>query len=169
MKRGKNLVTQMSDLRDMFADESLRMSIIRRQVRMEVDVPTIRVSTRQSNRVVWFAGAQFELPYSPIPLCTRELYSRIFVTGVRVGSPADTYRLRLHHFVTQVQGVSTVNFDDFTKEIKKLPDGQFCRFTLVDLQGSSETVSLMTNRRDFKALDARQKEGSSYGWHLQAL
>lgn len=63
----------------------------------------------------------------------------------------------------------TVNFDDFTEEIKKLPDGQFCRLTLVDLRGSSKTVSMMTNGRDFDAFDARQKEGSPDGWHFQAL
>ena len=168
VKRGMNPVTQMSDLCDMFAHATLRMSVIRRQVEVDIDVPTITISSRQSDRVVWFAGAQFEPPYSPVPLCTRKLYSQIFVTGVRIGSPADMYRLHLHRFVTQVQGVATVNFDDFTEEIKKLPNDQFCQFTLVNLQGYPETVSLMTNRRDFEAFDARQ-EGSRHGWHFQAL
>lgn len=168
VKQGGNPVTQMSDLSNMFTHESVRMSVIRRQVEIDVDVPTITVSSRQSDRIVWFAGAQFEPPYSPVPFCTRKLYSQIFVTNIRTGSPADEYRVRLCCFVTEVQGVATVNFDDFTEQIKKLPDDQFCQITLVDLQGCPETVSLMTSRRDFKAIDAR-KEGSPHGWRFQEL
>ena len=37
VKQGENLVTQMSDLRDMFTHESLRMSVIRRQAEADVD------------------------------------------------------------------------------------------------------------------------------------
>ena len=130
---------------------------------------TIATSSWQSDRVVWFAGAQFEPPHSPIPLAARKLYSQIFVTSVRVGSPAEMYHVPLYHFVTQVNGVATVDFDSFTEEVRKLPDDQYCQLTLMDLQGSPETLSLITNRRDFEAIDARQKEGSSHGWHLQAL
>ena len=57
MSQGKKPVTHMSDLCDMFTEKSLGILIIRRQVKVDVDVPTIPVSSRQSNRVVWFAGA----------------------------------------------------------------------------------------------------------------
>ncbi len=75
-------MTQMSDLSAMFTHESIRMSVIRRQVEVDVDVPTITVSSRQSDRIVWFAGAQFEPPYSPVPFYTRKLSSQIFVTDI---------------------------------------------------------------------------------------
>lgn len=63
----------MLDLSDMFTNESLMVSVIRCEVEVEVDMPTILISSRQSDRVVWFVGARFEPPYSPVPLCTREL------------------------------------------------------------------------------------------------
>ena len=159
----------MSDLYDMFTEKSLRMSVIRRQVKVDVDVPTIPVSSRQSNRVVWFAGAQFEQPYSPVPLCARGLYSQVFVTQIQEGSPAEMYNLLRHHFVTQVQGVATVDIDSFTIEIKKVPDGQFCQLTLLDLLGCARTVSLRNNQRDFKTSVALQKKGNPSDWHCETL
>lgn len=40
---------------------------------------------------------------------------------------------------------------------------------MVSTQGSPETLSLVTNRRDFEAIDARQTEGSPHGWRFQTL
>lgn len=57
VKRGKNPVTRMSDLCDIFTYESLRISVIRRHVEVNIDIPTIIISSQQSDRVVWFAGA----------------------------------------------------------------------------------------------------------------
>ena len=169
LSQGKKPVTHMSDLCDMFTEKSLWMSVIRCQVKVDVDVPTIPVSSRQSNRVVWFAGAQFEQPYSPVPLCARGLYSQVLVTHIQKGSPADMYNLPSYHFVTQVQGVATVDFDSFTKGIKKVPDGQFCHLTLLDLLGCARTVSLKNVQRDFKTSVASQKKGNRSDWHCETL
>ena len=169
LKQGQSLVTRMSDLHDMFVHQYLKMSVIRRQILVDVDVPTIKTASLQSNRVVWFAGAQFESPYSPIALCTRELYSQIFLTRIHKGSPAHMYDLQQHHFVTEVQGVATVNLDHFIEETNKIRDGQFCQLTLVDLQGSPKTVSLMLDRLHFQTFDAQQDKDSLDGWHFQAL
>ena len=96
------------------------------------------------------------------------------MTEVCTGSPANMYLLEFHHFVTKVQGVETLSFHDFTKAIERLPDGEYCQITLVDLRGSPKTVSLMLNRQDCETLDcnafdAQQREGSPNGWHLQEL
>ena len=80
---GDNEVRQTSDLRDMFTLKSLNMLIIRDQKEMRVNVPTVAISSWQSDRVVWFSGAQLEPPYFPLPLCARKLYSQIFVTRSR--------------------------------------------------------------------------------------
>lgn len=169
MKRGKDYVTEMSDLRDMFTHESLEMSVIRHQIEVDLDVPTIPISRWQSDRVVWFAGAQLEPPYSPVPLCAGKLYSRIFVTHVRTGSPAEMYQLSRHHFVTQVNGVATVEFDDFTEKIKRLPDSQYCQLTLVSLRGVPKSVQLMPNRGDFKNTEACRMEKEPHNWQFQVL
>lgn len=92
IKQGKNVVTKMLDVRDVFSNECLEMLFIRRQVQINLTVSTIPTSCWQSDRVVWFAGAQLESPNSPVSYCTRKLYSRIFVT---------CNKLRAHHFVTQ--------------------------------------------------------------------
>ena len=162
-------MVQMSDLCDMFVHERLGMSVIRRQLEIHVEVPTIPVSTYQSDKVVWFAGAQFEPPHSPVALCTRKLFSQVFVTGVSIGGPADMYCLQLNRFVTEVQGVPTTNFEDFVEEIKRLPDKKFFQMGLIDLHGSLQTVSMMLNLQDFPTCVARQKVGSSGDWHLQEL
>jgi hypothetical protein len=75
VKYGGNLVSKMSDLRDMFTHTTLRLSVIRGQAEVDVDALTVPTSSRQTDRVVWFAGAQFEPPYSPIPLMARKLQS----------------------------------------------------------------------------------------------
>ncbi len=166
---GDNAVTQMSDLCDMFALENLNMSVVRNQTEMRVNVPTVATSSWQSDRVVWFSGAQLEPPYFPLPLCARKLYSQIFVTSWRSGSPADMYDLSVRHFITGVNGVATEDFDSFTNEIRKLAGNSYCQITLVSLQGLTRTVSLMPNLRDFKTIDARRKEKEPYDWEFQEL
>ena len=163
VKQGHTQVTQLSDLCDMFVHQHLRMSVVRRQVEVEIDVPTVTVSSRQSGRVVWFAGAQLEPPYSPVQFCTRELYSQIFVTNVCTGSPAEMYGIQRHHFITKVQGVATPNLNDFTEATDKIPDGQYCQLTLVSPQGSPSTISLRLDRKYFNTVDARW-QGS--GWQF---
>lgn len=72
---GDNAVRQMSNLRDMFTLESLNMSVVRNQIEIRVNVPTVAMSSWQSDRVLWFSGAQLEQPYFPLPLCARKLYN----------------------------------------------------------------------------------------------
>ncbi len=162
---GDNAVTQMSDLRDMFTLENLSMSVIRNRTEIRVNVPTVATS-RRSDRVVWFSGAQLEPPHFPLPLCARQLYSQIFVTSWRSGSPAEMYNLSVHHFITGVNGVATEDLDSFTNEIKKLAGNSYCQINLVSLQGVTRTVSLMPNWRDFKTIDARRKE-KPQTWEFQ--
>ena len=45
-------MTQMSDSSDMFTDESLMVLVMRREVEVEVDMPTTLIPLRQSDRVV---------------------------------------------------------------------------------------------------------------------
>ncbi len=160
-----NAVTQMSDLHDMFTLENLSMSIIRNRTEIRVNVPTVATS-RRSDRVVWFSEAQLEPPHFPLPLCARKLYSQIFVTSWCSGSPAEMYKLSVHHFITGVNGVATKDLDSFTNEIKELAGNSYCQINLVSLQGVTRTVSLMPNWRDFKIIDARRKE-KPQTWEFQ--
>ena len=166
---GDNPVKQMSDLRDMFTLKSLDMLVVRNQIEIRVNVPTVAMSNWQSDRVVWFSGAQLEPPYFPLPLCARKLYSQIFVTSRRSGSPAEMYDLFIHHFITGVNGVFTEDFDNFTNEIKKLPENSYCQITLVSLQGVTRIVPMMPNWRDFKTIDARRKGKEPHNWEFQEL
>ena len=45
-------MTQTSDLSDMFTDEILMVLVMRREVEVEVDMPTVLISIRQSDREV---------------------------------------------------------------------------------------------------------------------
>ena len=45
-------MTQTSDLSDMFTDEILMVLVMRREVEVEVNMPTVLVSIRQSDREV---------------------------------------------------------------------------------------------------------------------
>ena len=42
----------MSDLSDMFTDKCLMVSVIRGEIEVEVDMPAILISSRQSDRVL---------------------------------------------------------------------------------------------------------------------
>lgn len=67
-----NEVRETSDLRDMFTLDSLNMLIFLNQIEMRVNVPTVAISSWQSDRVVWFSGVQLESPYFPLSLCARK-------------------------------------------------------------------------------------------------
>ena len=166
---GDNAVRQMSNLRDMFTLESLNMSVVRNQIEIRVNVPTVAMSSWQSDRVPWFSEAQLKQPYFPLPLCARKLYNQIFVISRRSGSPAEMYDLSVHHFITGVNGVATENFDNFTNKMKKLVKNSYCQITLISLQGFARTVPLMPNGRDLKTVDARRKRKESYNWEFQEL
>ena len=159
----------MSNLRDMFTPESLDMSVVRNQIEIRVNFPTIAMSSWQSDRVLWFSGVQLKQPYFPLSPCARRLYSQIFVTSRRSGSSAEMYDLSVHHFFTGVNGVATENFENFTNEIKKLVENSYCQITLINLQGVARTVPLMPNGRDFKTVDARRKRKKSYNWEFEEL
>jgi len=168
LKLGGDPITQMSDLRAMFTDKSLNLSIVRGTDTIDVEVPTVPISSWRSDRVVWFAGARFEAPYPPVSFCARELNSQIFVTQTEEGSPAALYRLPCYQFVTAVNGKPTKDFDSFISEIKDLPHNRFCQLVLVAMDGIATTVSLMPDQRYFPTKEAR-KGDEPHEWQFQEL
>jgi len=158
----------MSDLRAMFTDETLSLSIIRDKDTINIEVTTVPISSWRSNKVVWFAGARFEAPYPPTSFCARELYSQIFVTQTEEGSPAALYKLPRYEFVTAVNGKPTKDFDSFISEIKDLPHNKFCQLVLVAIDGITTTVSLMPDQRYFPTKEAR-KGDRPHEWQFQEL
>jgi len=168
LKLAEKSLTQMSDLGEMFTSESLNMTVVRNRLQVDINVPTVTTSSWQCNRVVWFLGATFESPYYPVPLCALKLYSQIFLTDRRCGSPADMYGLPLHHFLTEVNGVVTKDFDSFIGEIKKLMENKYCQLTMVSLQGVPRSFSLMPNKY-FKTVEARRSGRDFHNWQFQDL
>ncbi len=153
----------MSDLRDMFTLENLNMSVVRNRTEIGMNVSTVATS-RRSDRVVWFSEAQLKPPHFPLSLRARKLYSQIFVTSWRSGSPAEMYNLSVHHFITNVNGVATEDLDSFTNEIKKLAGNSYCQINLVSLQGVTRTgetsrPSTLGGRRSLKLGSSRSFDG----------
>lgn len=78
------------------------------------------------------------------------------------------YGLPLHHFLTEVNGVVTEDFDSFIGEIKKLMENKYCQLTMVSLQGVPKSFSLMPNKY-FKTVEARRSERDFHNWQFQDL
>ena len=167
VEKDQKQVTKMSDLRDMFSRKSLELTIVRHHVELHLKVPTIPISRWQGNRVVWFAGGQFELPFYPVPLITRELYSEVFLSRICEGSPAEMCKLQPRSFVIQVNGMTTLSFNDFVRELQKLQDNQVCQITWVNREGLRSTTVLMPNLRDFSTTEAHQMKSEPYKWEFK--
>ena len=65
LRNGDRAIKKVSDLYGM-TQETLSLSVIRARTEIQVEVPTITMSSRSVTRIVWFCRAQLEMPFSPI-------------------------------------------------------------------------------------------------------
>ncbi|KAL8698335.1 MAG: hypothetical protein Q9201_006632 [Fulgogasparrea decipioides] len=167
LRHGSKSISKLSDLYGL-TQERVNLSIMRASIAMQLEVPTITMAAYLVDRAVWFCGAQLETPYPPLHFTTRKLYSRIWISEILPGSPAQMYGLPPSHFVTGVNDKLTEDLDSLIREAAVLPEDQYCQITCLSRVGVQTTVALKPNMRDFKTVEVRKKEDCQ-GWLYREL
>ncbi len=154
-------INRMSDLQTMFVEETLNLTIIRDKQILDCRVSTMSVGPR--THVVWAFGAVCEPPPLQTLLMAYERYSEVFVLNTMCGSPAQSFSLPSWHFITKVNGVATKNLDAFVREVRMLPEGEYCQISTADDEGREYTKTIVPNEF-FPCEEARHSKDKPNTW-----
>ncbi len=161
LKLGGEQVNRMSDLHTMFIEKTLNLTIIRDKQILDCRVSTISAGPR--THVVWAFGAVCEPPPLQTLLMAHERYSEVFVVNIMRGSPAQMSSLTPWYFITKVNGVATRTLDAFVREVRMLPEGEYCQISTADDEGREYTDAIVPNDF-FPCEEARRNKDKSNTW-----
>ena len=144
------------------------MTVIRGTEQTTLNIPTFPISKWHCKSSVWFLGARIDIPDFNTAMTTRSLYSKLFVTEIAPGSPAQEYGVFSRHFITHVNGKATQDIESFIKEIEKIEEHTWCQLTLVGTDGVSTSTAVLSNRF-FKSKLAQRNDLMPYQWERRGI
>ncbi|CAB72237.1 serine protease, involved in lipid metabolism [Schizosaccharomyces pombe] len=153
-------------IRDLQVDDvtEVDMEILREGKVQTVKVPTFPSDNCETNRVVICWGATLQAPHRAVRLQIEDLPSNVFVTNRGRGSPADQYDLGAAQFITAVNGVTTLNLEDFVREIRKIDDNSYVRVSTSTFDKVPVVLTIKMNKHYFPTIDLVQDAKAENGW-----
>ena len=169
------------DLTDSCLD-SFDMIIVRNKKELHVTVPSSILDGECTKRIVCWAGAilhgiftlqnEFMIslaPHRAVKQQSHSLLSGIYVSCRSKGSPSYMYGLGPTQWITHVNGVKTVDLDDFLAQVKKCKDGEYVRLKTVSFDGIPCVVSIKICNHYWPTMELIKDPGSLNGWKTVKL
>jgi pro-apoptotic serine protease NMA111 len=120
------VITRISELDVMYANDVLDATIIRDCAELRIQLPTVPADDVETDRAVSFCGATLHRPHQAVRQQISKLFSEVYVSARTRGSPAYQYGLAPTNFITHVNGQPTPDLESFLAAVVKIPDNT-CR------------------------------------------
>ena len=116
----------------------------------------------ETSRIILFGGAVFQQPHFPVRQHVRELPSKVYVSHIGTGTPAQSYGLCSTWFVAGVNGIPVADLDSFLKELMKIREGNDVKKDFKTLKNGHEFRTVKHDACHFPILE--YKKGPKEGW-----
>ncbi|KAI8925994.1 trypsin-like cysteine/serine peptidase domain-containing protein [Entophlyctis helioformis] len=159
------IVTDVSEL-DMQAGwgESVQMVVLRDNVEMTLEVPTVVMDGDETQRIVLWGGAVLHAPHKAVRQQSKTIPSGIYVSGRAKGSPALTYGIASTQWITHVNNVPTTNLDEFVNAVKDLPDNSYVRLKTMSFDLVPWVLSVKTVKHYWPTGELVRDSTTETGW-----
>lgn len=135
--------------------DAVALQVLRNGRELELEVPTLALAGRGTERVLQWAGALLQRPHRA--LATQRAIPRegVYVAWFWWGSPAHRYGLRSTRRITEVDGQPTPDLDAFAAAVADRTDRGPVRLQTVDLDGRVEVITLKLDLQYWPTFELR--------------
>ncbi|KAJ4294754.1 hypothetical protein N0V88_004988 [Collariella sp. IMI 366227] len=159
-----NVITRISDLDVMYANEELDAVIVRGCEQISLRLPTVAADDVETDRAVSFCGAVFQRPHHAVRQQISKLHSEVYVSARTRGSPSYQYGLAPTNFITHVNGVETPDLESFLAEVIKIPDNTYFRLRSMTFDNVPWMVTMKKNEHYFPTAELIKDPSEECGW-----
>lgn len=139
--------------------ETVKLTLFRNNDVFDIELPTVVLDGRDTDRVLIWAGAQLQDPHRAVAAQRGIPREGVFVSYFGYGSPASRYNLTPGRRIVQVNGVDVDNLDDFRKVVDQLGDREPVRMTTLMWDGRTEVITLKTDQTYWPTYEIRRIDG----------
>ncbi|KAJ1720756.1 hypothetical protein LPJ53_004641 [Coemansia erecta] len=133
-------VRTIADLDVQYSHDMLDIVVLRQKKELTLQVETTECD-RNTNKMVFWAGAALQAPYKAVLQQSRKVPSGVCFASIAKGSPANMYGLQSAFWITHVSGKATPDLDTFERVVGECPDN-----TYISVKGMSfEMVPVVLN------------------------
>ena len=132
------------------------LSVVRGGERLDVDLPTERLDTHGTERVLIWAGAVLHAAPRALAAQRGQAATGVYVSGRFRGTPAERHRLVPTWRILAVDGVATPDLDAFLTAVAGLGDRASVRLRVMSLQGRVRVLTLDLDLHYWPTLELRR-------------
>jgi S1-C subfamily serine protease len=125
--------------------QTVRLTVLRNRMPMEVDVETALLSGVGTERALVWAGALLQESIRALAAQRGIAREGVYVARYWFGSPANRYGLRATQRIIAVNGVETPDLDTFASVVGGVPDRGAVRLKTLELDGRVDVITLKTD------------------------
>ena len=154
------ILTSYRDVEIAAQKPSVKLTIARDDEVLEIDLETITLSGKGTNRVLVWAGAFLQEPHRALKTRFGINEPGVYVSRQNFGSPAQHFAIR-GQLITEVDEQPTPNLDSFIKAVKNKGDRDSVRLKVLDITGRAKLITLKLNNNYWPMAEVISTEN---GW-----
>ncbi|MCP3674106.1 MAG: hypothetical protein GY829_06500, partial [Gammaproteobacteria bacterium] len=138
------LVTNFRDVEVAVQKPTVKLTIARDDEIMEIEVDTVSLSGKGTERVLVWAGAFVQKPHRALRTRLKITEPGVYVSKQNAGSPAQHFAIR-GMLITEIDERPTPDLDSFIAIVKDKQDRDSVRLKVMDLKGRTKVITLQLN------------------------
>ncbi|KAI7834727.1 hypothetical protein BX661DRAFT_175407 [Kickxella alabastrina] len=158
----------IDDLDVQYSHEKLEIVVLRRKKELTLQVETSECN-RDTEKVVFWAGATFQAPHKAVLQQSRTAPSGIYCTSIRKGSPAEMYTMSATFWVTHVNGEKTPDLGSFERAVRVCPDNTYVRIRVMSFDSAPLVLSIKMCYHYWPTSTLTRDSSSEGGWRSEVV
>jgi len=138
------IVTNFRDIEIAAQKPSVKLTIARDKEVMDIEVETVTLSGKGTDRVLVWAGAFLQTPHRALRTRFGITEPGIYVSRQNAGSPAQHFGIR-GLLITEIDERPTPDLDSFIKVIQGKNDRDSVKLKVLDMKGKTRVITLQLN------------------------
>ncbi len=138
------IVTNFRDIEIATQKPSVKLTISRDKEVMDIEVETVSLSGKGTDRVLLWAGAFLQQPHRALRTRFGITEPGIYVSKQSAGSPAQHYGIR-GLLITKIDEHPTPDLDSLIEVIQGKKDRDSVKLTVLDMKGKTRVITLQLN------------------------
>ncbi len=157
----QELVSDLLSAEMLSQQEELVLTVLRSSTVVDVTLQPSKLDALGTQRIVSWAGATFEDPFSDIAFQKAVDFPGVYIADTEDGSPALWDGLYRNRFVVAIDGEPVEDLDDLLALVSQRQQDQVTRLTVISMSGRKQIVTVQPEYNFWPTFEVRRL---SEGW-----
>ncbi len=157
----EQLVSDLFEAENLAQQASVNVTVLRDGKLLELTVRTSALDPLGTQRVISWAGANFQAPFIDIAYQKNVSFPGVYIADTKDGSPALWDGLYRNRFVIAMDDKPINTMDEFLDAAQAREQDQITRLTLITMSGQKEVVTVQPEYNFWPTFEVRRSDA---GW-----